>query len=137
MSLVEWELFLPDRYKVSGFEGNAMPAELAGGLPRAESEQIGVGGMAEIVEVKTAEKEGFRAPARMPSGQAGEAGKGRDSNEPQQIAPSSNVFALQRRVAGVLPVRIDIPHAGASYRFARPLVLDEETTVRFRYKAGR
>ncbi len=137
VSLVEWELFLPDRYKVSGFEGNAMPADLAGprGVAHAESEQIRVGGLAEVIDVKTAE--GFRGSARAPNAQAAEASKGRDANEPQQIAPSSNVFALQRRVAGVLPVRIDIPHSGASYRFARPLVLDEETTVRFRYKAGR
>ena len=57
-------------------------------------------------------------------------------SEPQQVAnaPSANVFNLQRRVAGVLPVRIDVPRAGVSYRFVRPLVLDEETTVSFAYK---
>jgi hypothetical protein len=37
-------------------------------------------------------------------------------------------------VAGVLPVHIDVPHAGNSYRFIRPLVLDEETKVTFTYK---
>jgi hypothetical protein len=37
-------------------------------------------------------------------------------------------------VAGVLPVRVDVPRAGASYRFARALVLDEETKVTFSYK---
>src|SRR5579859_5222440 len=47
---------------------------------------------------------------------------------------SSNVYDLQRRVAGVLPVRIDVPRAGNSYRFARALVLDEETKVTFTYK---
>jgi hypothetical protein len=55
-------------------------------------------------------------------------------NEPVPQAPSANVVNLQKRVAGVLPVRIDVPHAGMSYRFVRPLVLDEETTVRFAYK---
>jgi hypothetical protein len=37
-------------------------------------------------------------------------------------------------VAGVLPVRIDVPRTGTSLRFVRPLVLDEETTVTFKYK---
>jgi hypothetical protein len=52
----------------------------------------------------------------------------------QQQAPSQNIINLQRRVAGVLPVRIDVPRAGTLHRFMRPLVLDEETTVSFRYK---
>jgi Carboxypeptidase regulatory-like domain len=49
-------------------------------------------------------------------------------------AASSNVFDLQRRVSGVLPVRVDVPKAGNSYSFVRPLVLDEETKVTFTYK---
>ncbi|HET9283774.1 MAG TPA: carboxypeptidase-like regulatory domain-containing protein [Candidatus Angelobacter sp.] len=53
----------------------------------------------------------------------------------QQNAASSNVLNLQKRVAGVLPVRIDVPRAGNSYRFARALVLDEETKVTFNYKS--
>ncbi len=50
-------------------------------------------------------------------------------------APSSNVLNLQRRVSGVLPVRVDVPRTGAAFSFVRPLVLDEETTVSFSYKA--
>jgi hypothetical protein len=46
------------------------------------------------------------------------------------------VFDLQKRVAGVLPVRVDVPRAGNSYRFARALVLDEETKVTFSYKTS-
>ena len=53
---------------------------------------------------------------------------------PAAQAPSQNVFNLQRRVAGVLPVRIDVPRAGAAYRFVRPLVLDEPTRVSFDYR---
>ena len=49
-------------------------------------------------------------------------------------APSQNVFNLQRRVAGILPVRMDVPRGGRSYRFVRPLVLDEETKISFQYK---
>ena len=54
--------------------------------------------------------------------------------EERQVAPSQNVHNLQRRVAGVLPVRIDVPRTGTAYRFVRPLVLEEETSVTFRYK---
>ena len=49
--------------------------------------------------------------------------------------PSSNVYNLQQRVAGVLPVAVDIPRAGTSYRFVRPLVLNEETKLSFTYKS--
>lgn len=50
------------------------------------------------------------------------------------IGPSQNVLNLQKRVAGVLPVRVDVPRAGRSYRFVRPLVLEEETKITFQYK---
>jgi hypothetical protein len=57
----------------------------------------------------------------------------RDLDEVRQ-APSQNVMNLQRRVSGVLPVRIDVPRTGTLHRFVRPLVLDEETNVVFKYK---
>ena len=53
----------------------------------------------------------------------------------QMNAASANVTNLQQRVSGVLPVRIDVPKAGNSYHFVRPLVLDEETRVTFTYKS--
>ncbi len=68
---------------------------------------------------------------------ASEGRKDRDEKKTEQRAqniPSSNVLDLQKRVAGVLPVRVDVPRAGNSYRFARALVLDEETKVTFSYK---
>jgi hypothetical protein len=52
-----------------------------------------------------------------------------------QAGASSNVVNLQRRVAGVLPVAIDVPRAGTSFQFVRPLVLGEETKVAFNYKS--
>jgi hypothetical protein len=55
--------------------------------------------------------------------------------EKQQMAASSNVINLQQRISGVLPVRVDVPRAGNSYNFVRPLVLDEETKVTFTYKS--
>ena len=68
-----------------------------------------------------------------------EGGSRKDRNAKKQEAlaqngASSNVLNLQKRVAGVLPVRVDVPRAGTSYRFARALVLDEETKVTFNYK---
>lgn len=49
-------------------------------------------------------------------------------------APSANVQNLQRRAAGVLPVRMEVPRSGTSHRFVRPLVIDEDALVTFRYK---
>jgi len=59
----------------------------------------------------------------------------RNNNVVIDTAPSQNVFNLQRRVAGILPVRIEVPRSGRSYRFVRPLVLDEETRITFQYKS--
>jgi hypothetical protein len=53
----------------------------------------------------------------------------------KQNAASENVVNLQRKVAGVLPVAIDVPRTGTSFSFVRPLVLDEETRVTFSYKS--
>lgn len=58
-------------------------------------------------------------------------------NPPPPPAPpqaSANVFNLQQRVAGVLPVAVDVPRTGTSYRFLRPLVVNEETKLSFTYK---
>jgi hypothetical protein len=49
-------------------------------------------------------------------------------------APSENVQNLQRRAAGVLPIRIDVPRTGTSRSFVKPLLIDEEAVVTFRYK---
>jgi len=61
----------------------------------------------------------------------------RDLKDREAVASNSasnNVLNLQRRVSGVLPVRVDVPRAGSSYSFVRPLVLDEETKLTFTYK---
>src|SRR5207253_8701972 len=59
----------------------------------------------------------------------------RKNAEKQQMSASANVTNLQQRISGVLPVRVDVPRAGNSYNFVRPLVLDEETKVSFTYKS--
>ena len=53
---------------------------------------------------------------------------------PPAAAPSSAVLDLKQKVAGVLPIAIDVPRTGTSYRFVKPLVIDEETTVTFAYR---
>ena len=56
-------------------------------------------------------------------------------DESQRIVPpSQNVVNLQQRAAGVLPIRIDVPRAGTSHTFVKPLVVDQETVVTFSYK---
>jgi len=58
--------------------------------------------------------------------------KAQDALKP--APPSQNVVNLQRRAAGVLPVRVDVPRAGISHRFVKPLVVDQETMVSLKYK---
>jgi hypothetical protein len=41
---------------------------------------------------------------------------------------------LQARAAGVLPIRVDVPRAGISHEFVKPLVVGESAMVRLRYK---
>jgi len=47
---------------------------------------------------------------------------------------SQNVVNLQRKTAGVLPVRVDVPRAGTSHQFVKPLVVDQAAAVTFHYK---
>lgn len=86
-----------------------------------------VGGTSEAIQITSSPDEGRRDFDRMQR-------EAKKQEEMQQNAASSNVFSLQKRVAGVLPVRVDVPRAGNSYRFVRPLVLDEETKVTFSYR---
>jgi len=134
LSLVEWELFLPDRYKVKTFGGNVMRAELD---PRFSlkvatmEETVTVEAQAPMIdEKKTGTGATFAEEPRSENLRVSPAA-------PLPAPPSSNVLNLQRRVAGVLPVRVTVPREGTSHRFLRPLVVDEETTVTFRYESKR
>jgi hypothetical protein len=110
-----------------GFKTNVRDAIYDASRPSTYSFALGLGAATETVEVTAA------APAL----------NGRDyseleqlkKNAPQQNTASVNVMNLQRRVAGVLPVAIEVPRAGTSFSFVRPLVLDEETKVTFSYKS--
>ncbi len=45
-----------------------------------------------------------------------------------------HVLELQQRVAGVLPIRVDVPRAGRSLRFVAPLVVDAAPSLTLRYR---
>jgi len=95
--------------------------------PNATNFKLDVGAVAETVTVTASTAEIDRESRRIDKDL-------KKQKEQAQTAASSNVYNLQKRVSGVLPVRVDVPHAGKSYRFVRPLVLDEETKVTFSYK---
>jgi hypothetical protein len=71
------------------------------------------------------------------SGEIGNVRTARADSLPVNAPPSANVSNLQRRVVGVLPIAIDVPHAGRSFQFVRPLVVNEETKVSFNYKTAK
>jgi hypothetical protein len=127
------------RVKISataqGFQTAQINARNDANRPQQYSIALQVGAATETVEV-TAE-----APAVETSvTRTRRKDKERDEKKAEQRqlnAASANVLDLQKRVAGVLPVRVDVPRAGNSYRFARALVLDEETKVTFNYKTSK
>ncbi|HSC25745.1 MAG TPA: carboxypeptidase-like regulatory domain-containing protein [Vicinamibacterales bacterium] len=226
ITLVEWELFIPDRYRADRFDGDLIAADLveryriaqhvsgsgvslaagygggsgaAGGrpVPALVAGQIGgrvvdamgaalpgvtitaegsgqaqkvlsdvngwyvIGGLPSGPVTITAHLQGLKTASRVVSfdqqpsqvdlsmaiGEIEEAivvsstpiarTETRDDVRRKQAAanePSLNVQSLQRRAAGVLPIRIDVPRAGTSHRFIKPLVIDEEAIVSFRYR---
>jgi hypothetical protein len=62
------------------------------------------------------------------------AGQAADRKDARSEPPSQNVVNLQRRAAGVLPIRVEVPRAGTSHQFVKPLVIDQAATVSFKYK---
>jgi hypothetical protein len=132
---LEWELFLPDRFDVSRFDGQAFAQALMAPTLVSEHEGRGIRGLF------SAHKRPVPPPPPPPPGGLTETVtiQGSDRKERdqfrQQNEPSVNVQNLQRRAAGILPVRIDVPRAGRSHVFVRPIVIDEDTTVAFRYRA--
>jgi hypothetical protein len=119
----------PVRVKVesSGFKSFDQELSFNSTRPARLGVTLQVGAVTETVTVTAGEKELEREGRRLED-------QLRKNNETRLNAPSQNVFNLQKRVAGVLPVRVDVPRAGKSYRFVRPLVLQEETRISFQYK---
>lgn len=107
----------------SGFQTAVRDAIYDASRPSSYSFGLQLGAAAETVEVNAVALNGRNYSEQQ------------IMNLPQQSQVSSNVLNLQKRVAGVLPVRVDVPRAGTSFAFVRPLVLDEETRVTFSYKS--
>jgi len=118
-----------------GFEATVFNANYDANQPLAYTVALRVGSVSEVVEVTA-------AATQLETMNAEVSTVGRNVKQLAQLTPgavsqnaSANVVNLQKRVAGVLPVPIDVPHAGTSFAFVRPLVLDEETKVTFSYKS--
>jgi hypothetical protein len=111
-----------------GFSSAQQDLEVNGSRPARLGTTLPVGTVSETVTV-TSNLNSLEAGSRRIEDQV------RKNQAAQLNMPSQNVFNLQRRVAGILPVRVDVPRSGKSYRFVRPLVLEEETKVTFQYKS--
>jgi hypothetical protein len=110
----------------SAFRSEARDINYDASRPVSVSFALNVGSVTETVTVTASnslDKESRRIEA-----------EAKKRAEQQQTAASANVTNFQRKVAGVLPIRVEVPRTGNSYRFVRPLVLDEETKVTFAYK---
>ena len=110
-----------------GFQATAQDMNYDANRPLTYNFSLRIGSVSEVVEVVADNVQVNTESASL----------GREVRKqaaiPQQA--SANVVNLQKRVAGVLPVAIDVPRAGTSFSFVRPLVLDEETKVTFAYKS--
>jgi carboxypeptidase family protein len=93
------------------------------------SETVTVTAEAPVIDTRTAET-GVTIRTDERAAQSTAQSKARQAD----TTPSVNVQNLQRRASGVLPVRMEVPRAGTSHRFLKPLVIDEATVVSFRYK---
>jgi hypothetical protein len=137
------------RADASGFKSSAFNLNYNAGQPSMYDFPLSVGAAAETVEVGAAQVAQVQADTASIDGAITEQevssipSNSRNSTQLMELSPgvsnqnttSANVMNLQRRVAGVLPVAIDVPRAGTSFSFVRPLVLDEETKVTFSYRS--
>ncbi len=98
--------------------------------PKAYRTTLDVGSATDTIEVQASALELDTDMSRLDSKD-----KKHKAPPPPPPAASPNVFNLQQRVVGVLPIAVDVPRAGTSYRFLRPLVVNEETKLSFTYKS--
>jgi hypothetical protein len=123
VGIVEWEVFVPERYAARAVDGNV--------IDRARFPDIGSSPAEEIeAAIGGAIPESVTVTAKSP---ALDRAKSREEQKAAE-APSQNVINLQKRAAGVLPVRVDVPRAGVSHQFVKPLVVDQVTVVNLKYK---
>ncbi len=136
IGVVEWELFVPDNYSVKAIDGNvidraAFPVVVA----NADAEDRDHVTFGQVGGVTGGVVGGLASPPPPPPPNAPKPdSKVNESlRDAQKQEPSQNVINLQKRAAGVLPVRVDVPRAGTSHQFVKPLVVDQETFVSLRY----
>lgn len=110
----------------NGFKPLASQINYDGGSPAPANYALSLGAVSESIEVMSSNSSVELLSLQRES---------RKAADKQLTAASANVTNLQQRVSGVLPVRVDVPRAGNSYHFVRPLILDEETKVSFTYKS--
>jgi hypothetical protein len=120
----------PGNYQITasspGFRSQSESISYDPSHARAYQLRLSVGAVSESVEVRGSDLTVMQESRRK---------KDKAAALPPPPATSANVFNLQQRVAGVLPIAVDIPRSGVSYRFLRPLVLNEETKLTFTYKS--
>jgi hypothetical protein len=114
IGIVEWELFVPEQYNAKAIDGNMIDAKRFGGFSVAQFEAVSVQETITVTGMTEDERNQKRAAQMEP--------------------PSQNVVNLQARAAGVLPIRVDVPRAGVSHQFIKPLVVGTAATVTLRYK---
>src|SRR6185295_621824 len=120
----------PVRVNISalGFKASIQDSELSASKPARMGTTLDVGNVQATVTV-TADGTNLASENRRIEDLA------KKTQAAQLNNLSQNVFSLQRRVAGLLPVAVEVPRSGKSYRFVRPLVLEEETRITFQYKS--
>jgi hypothetical protein len=117
-----------------GFQKNAVNIPYDAANPRAYQVGLNLGAANTTVTVNAESLESRTETSTFPSKDKRHKKESVAAAQPPPTA-SANVFNLQQRVAGVLPVAVDVPRAGTSYRFVRPLVVNEETKLNFTYKS--
>jgi hypothetical protein len=133
--------------EATGFNTTVLNTAYDANQPAMYSTRMNIGNTAQTIEVMAEAPVVQTGSATLgtvtDSGTNSFHSNGRNFNKLVSLAPgataqnqaSANVLNLQKRVAGVLPVPVEVPHAGTSFSFVRPLVLDEETKVTFSYKS--
>jgi hypothetical protein len=132
------------KVEMPGFNTSIFDLNYDANQPSLYSFPLSVGTTNETVEVSAQTAQMQAAPSTLGgplSRVMGLTVTGENRGNLPQAAPvaqqnaSANVLNLQKRVAGVLPVPVEVPRAGTSFAFVRPLVLDEDTKVTFSYKS--
>jgi hypothetical protein len=126
----------------SGFRATAREIDHDAGRGSWFSLALQVGSVSETVEVTASAprlETSNAATAIVITGNSRESQQveraSRQNAAPKDTVVSLNVADLQRRVVGVLPIGMSVPHTGTAYHFARPLVVDEETRLTFSYRS--